>query len=70
MRRLGLLLLVLCVCVPAVAQGHSARPAAKPATLMSGIGSLEHPVTTRSPEAQKFFNQGLRLIFADRKSVV
>jgi tetratricopeptide (TPR) repeat protein len=30
---------------------------------MSGMGALEHPVTTTSPEAQKFFNQGLRLIF-------
>jgi len=62
MRHLGFLLLALSVSVPAMAQGHSAHHAAKPATLMSGMGDLEHPVTTTSPEAQKFFNQGLRLI--------
>jgi tetratricopeptide (TPR) repeat protein len=31
---------------------------------MSGIGDLDHPVTTTSPEAQKFFDQGLRLTYA------
>jgi hypothetical protein len=64
MRYLGSLLLALSVCIPAMAQGHSAHQAAEPATLMSGIGDLEHPVTTTSPEAQKFFDQGLRLIYA------
>ena len=64
LRYLGSLLIALSVCVPAMAQGHSAHQAAKPATLMSGIGDLEHPVTTTSPEAQKFFDQGLRLIYA------
>jgi len=61
---LGILLLALWTCVAAMAQGHATHSAAKPATLMSGIGDLEHPVTTSSPEAQQFFNQGLRLIFA------
>jgi len=36
----------------------------RPATLMSGLGDLHHPITTTSPEAQKFFDQGLRLIYA------
>jgi tetratricopeptide (TPR) repeat protein len=31
---------------------------------MSGISDLHHPVTTTNPEAQKFFDQGLRLIYA------
>ena len=39
-------------------------PAEKPATLMSGLGSLHHPVTTTNVEAQRFFNQGLSLVFA------
>ena len=39
-------------------------PAEKPATLMSGLGSLHHPVTTTNIEAQRFFNQGLSLVFA------
>jgi tetratricopeptide (TPR) repeat protein len=39
-------------------------PAEKPATLMSGMGSLNHPVSTTKPEAQRFFDQGLSLVFA------
>jgi len=46
------------------AQQHAAQPAGKPATLMNGLGDLHHPVTTSNPQAQKFFDQGLRLIFA------
>ena len=37
---------------------------AKPATLMPGLGNLHHPVSTRNPQAQQFFDQGLRLIYA------
>jgi len=47
-----------------LAQEHSAHSPAKTAILMSGIGDLDHSVTTTSPEAQKFFDQGLRLIYA------
>ncbi len=39
-------------------------PAEKPVTLMAGLGSLHHPTSTRNPEAQRFFDQGLSLIFA------
>jgi tetratricopeptide (TPR) repeat protein len=34
------------------------------AKLMQGLGNLHYPVTTTSLEAQKFFEQGLRLIYA------
>jgi tetratricopeptide (TPR) repeat protein len=47
----------------AVAQ-HPAHNQSQPATLMSGLGDLHHPVSTRNSEAQKFFDQGLRLIYA------
>lgn len=36
----------------------------KPMTLMKGLGNLNHPVTTKNPEAQRFFDQGLTLIYA------
>ncbi|MBC7909127.1 MAG: hypothetical protein H7Y30_01420 [Pyrinomonadaceae bacterium] len=36
----------------------------KPATLMPGLGSHHHPVTTGNAEAQKFFDQGLTLVYA------
>jgi tetratricopeptide (TPR) repeat protein len=32
--------------------------------LMEGLGDLEHAVTTADPLAQKYFNQGMRLLFA------
>jgi tetratricopeptide (TPR) repeat protein len=31
---------------------------------MSGLGNAHHPVSTQNPEAQKFFDQGLRYIYA------
>src|SRR5215813_1337822 len=36
----------------------------QPAKLMPGLGDLHHPVSTRNPAAQKFFDQGLALIYA------
>jgi tetratricopeptide (TPR) repeat protein len=36
----------------------------KPVTLMKGLGSLHHPVSTENAEAQKFFDQGLTFVFA------
>jgi tetratricopeptide (TPR) repeat protein len=31
---------------------------------MTGLGSLHHQVSTTKPEAQRFFDQGLALVFA------
>jgi len=64
MRYLGSLFLTFSLCFTTLAQNHPTHMAAKPATLMSGIGNLHHPVTTSNPDAQKFFDQGLRLIYA------
>ncbi len=58
------ILLVVLLCGVAVAQQHPAHNQPKPASLMSGLGDLHHPVSTSNPEAQKFFDQGLRLIYA------
>src|SRR6478609_5919359 len=63
MNRLVCVLVVFSVCVAAVAQ-HEMHPGSKPATLMSGLGDLHHPVSTSNPQAQGFFDQGLRLIYA------
>ncbi len=46
------------------AQNHSAHARPKPATLMTGLGDLHHSVSTKNPQAQQFFDQGLRLIYA------
>src|ERR1700704_3665260 len=64
MRRALVLSVICAMCSLAVAQDHSAHQQAKPATLMSGYGDLHHPVSTSNPQAQQFFDQGLRQIYA------
>jgi tetratricopeptide (TPR) repeat protein len=54
--------------LPAAADGqdqHGHAPAAKPETamLLEGMGEAHHPIWTSNPEAQKFFDQGLALIY-------
>jgi len=45
--------------------GWAQSPAGqKPVTLLSGLSSLHHPVSTTNTEAQQFFDQGLRLVYA------
>lgn len=36
----------------------------KPAYLMDGLSNLHHPISTENAEAQEFFDQGLRLVYA------
>jgi tetratricopeptide (TPR) repeat protein len=42
---------------------HVAPPAEKPVTLLTGLGGWKHPIATKSPEAQKYFDQGLALLY-------
>jgi tetratricopeptide (TPR) repeat protein len=35
----------------------------KPQVLMPGLGQLHHTISTKNPEAQRFFDQGLTLVF-------
>ena len=52
-------------CALAFAQEHPAHQTpARPVILLPGLGNLHHPVSTKNPEAQAFFDQGLRLIYA------
>ena len=47
------------------------HPPSQPTTVQAGavtplyenLGNLEHPITTSSPTAQQYFNQGLRLVY-------
>ena len=55
-------LLLVFACSTMFGQEHSQQ--ARPVTMMSGLGDLHHPVTTNNREAQGFFDQGLRLIYA------
>jgi tetratricopeptide (TPR) repeat protein len=42
---------------------HVAASEKLPGPLLDGLGDLHHPVTTRSKLAQRYFDQGIRLIF-------
>lgn len=42
---------------------HNHNATAKPAELLEGLGSHTHPIATQSVQAQKFFDQGLALIY-------
>src|ERR1700740_711507 len=57
---------MLCLASFTAAKNYSAHNAAPnpPVTLMKGLGDLHHPVSTKNAEAQQFFDQGLRLIYA------
>jgi len=57
---------VLCglLCLGAAAQDHASHAQSHPVTLVTGLGDLHHPVSTKNPQAQQFFDQGLRFIYA------
>jgi len=48
------------------AQQHDAHAPAAPraATLMPGMGRLHHPIATANADTQRFFDQGLTLVYA------
>jgi tetratricopeptide (TPR) repeat protein len=52
------------LCLSATAQDHASHASAHPVTLVTGLGDLHHPVSTKNVEAQQFFDQGLRFIYA------
>jgi len=64
MKRIYLALSLLLLSTPAFAQHADHAVDAKPAVLMDGYGDWHHAVSTRNPEAQRFFDQGLRLVYA------
>jgi len=56
---------LLCLAAPAAFAQHSHGEAAiGPAQLLAGMGSTHHAIATSNPEAQRFFDQGLTLIYA------
>ncbi|HYL73161.1 MAG TPA: tetratricopeptide repeat protein [Bryobacteraceae bacterium] len=42
---------------------HAAAAAEKPVSLLPGLGTWRHPIATKNPEAQKYFDQGLILVY-------
>jgi tetratricopeptide (TPR) repeat protein len=56
-------LLCFLLAAAAFAQHQHPQSAEKRVALLSGLGTHKHPIATRSPEAQKFFDQGLALLY-------
>jgi tetratricopeptide (TPR) repeat protein len=54
----------LLLCMPGAAQNHDHHTQSHPVSLVTGLGDLHHPVSTHNLEAQRFFDQGLRFIYA------
>ncbi len=64
MRHLFFAILLLFPVVAFGQHGHAPAKAPAPVTLETGLGDINHPVSTNNAEAQKFFNQGLAYIYA------
>jgi tetratricopeptide (TPR) repeat protein len=61
---LGILSLALAACSGGMGAHRHAGAAAGPPPLLEGLGRYHQAVTTASPEAQAYFDQGLRLVYA------
>ena len=64
MRQLFFAILLLFPLVAFGQHGHAPAKEPAPAVLETGLGDINHPVSTNNPEAQKFFNQGLAFVYA------
>jgi tetratricopeptide (TPR) repeat protein len=59
--------MLLAVAVAALGQHHDHGANAQdtgPAPLLVGLGHLHHPISTKNPDAQRYFDQGLTLVYA------
>src|SRR5437660_7508801 len=58
-------LLILLLPALLAAQHHAMPPSTeKPVALYKGLGAWRHPITTASADAQKYFDQGLALLYS------
>jgi tetratricopeptide (TPR) repeat protein len=63
MRVVVIFLVLACCIAPAMAQHQHGSGATKALELHPGLGNYSHPITTKNPEAQTYFNQGLTLLY-------
>jgi tetratricopeptide (TPR) repeat protein len=64
MRTAAQFLCMVLVCLVAAAQDHTSHVQPHSVALVTGLGDLHHPVSTKNAQAQQFFDQGLRFIYA------
>lgn len=63
MRAMSVFFILALCSVTAVAQHQQHGVETKAVELHPGLGAYHHPITTKSPEAQKYFDQGLTLLY-------
>ena len=63
MRIVAVLCSIALSAAPAIAQHRHGNATGKAAELHPGLGNYHHPITTKNPEAQTYFNQGLMLLY-------
>jgi hypothetical protein len=61
---LGLVSLLAAAPARGANEPKAAAKSAATAPLFNNLGTYHHQITTRSPQAQRYFDQGLRLIYA------
>src|ERR1041385_5925736 len=65
MKRVALAIVLSLIPAAVFSQHQHPSPAdGKPASLTEGLGEHHHPVSTTNAEAQRFFDQGLTLVYA------
>ncbi|MEM8780449.1 MAG: tetratricopeptide repeat protein [Cyanobacteria bacterium P01_G01_bin.49] len=69
-QRLGIYLcLIICLClllnafIPIAAKGLKSNQSNRPVPLLKNLGNYHHKITTNSPKAQQYFDQGLISVF-------
>ena len=55
---------VLCLSLSVMGLAEAAEYVVGRVPLFDNLGTLHHPITTHSPEAQRYFDQGLRFLYA------
>ena len=55
--------LAFVLCLGAITADGSTKNSTPPVRLIPGLGELHHPVSTKSREAQRYFDQGLKLVY-------
>jgi hypothetical protein len=55
--------LILCAAAASAQHDHVGEAPARPLELVAGMGSHHHLITTKNPEAQKYFDQGLAFLY-------
>jgi pimeloyl-ACP methyl ester carboxylesterase len=63
MKHLFLAILLLLPVTAFSQHSHAPAKEAAPVALATGLGDINHPVTTSNADAQKFFNQGLAYLY-------